>query len=79
MDDEIEIKSNIAIILLMIIIAFIFGYVYHKFTNDDTKLVKEFKGNFLKCSAECNSDGKVGFITQLDETHYRCICNYLSK
>jgi len=72
MEEEFEIKWKVVVTILIIIVAYIFGYIHHKFTNNDSKLVKEFKNNFLRCSAECQS--KTGYITQIDSTHYKCVC-----
>lgn len=74
LDEEFEIKWKVVITILLIIIAYIFGYIHHKFTNEDTKLVKQFQNNFIRCSAECHFDNKIGYITMIDNIHYKCVC-----
>lgn len=72
MDEELEIKWKVVTTILLIMVAYIFGYLHHKFTNEDAKLAKQFQNNFLRCSNECFN--KTGYITQIDNTHYKCVC-----
>jgi len=72
MEEELEIKWKVLAIIFIVILSYLSGYYYHKFTNTDSKLVQQYKANFAKCSLECDT---TGYITQIDDTHYKCVCS----
>ena len=73
MNEEFTMNWKVGIIILMIV-AYILGYLTFKYTNADSGLVKQYKNNFDRCTSLCNSEEKLGFITMTDDTHYKCIC-----